>query len=35
VNEGLSIANIAGELAILAIWGSVSFLLSLKLFRWQ
>ncbi len=35
VNEGLSIASVAGELAILSIWGSVSFVLSLKLFRWQ
>ena len=35
VNEGLSIAGVAGDLAILMIWGSVSFVLSLKLFRWQ
>ena len=35
VNEGLSLANIAGELAILMTWGIVSFVLSLKLFRWQ
>ena len=35
VNEGLSLANVASDLAILMIWGSVSFGLSLKLFRWQ
>jgi ABC-type multidrug transport system permease subunit len=35
VNEGLTLANVAGELVILMVWGSTSFFLSLKLFRWQ
>jgi ABC-2 type transport system permease protein len=35
VNEGLSLADVASEIAILAAWGTVSFVLALKLFRWQ
>lgn len=35
VNEGLSLAAVAGEMAILTAWGIVSFVLSLRLFRWQ
>src|SRR5688500_6415278 len=35
VNEGLSLATVATEIAILATWGVASFILSLKLFRWQ
>jgi len=35
VNEGQSIAAVASEIAILTTWGVVSFVLSLKLFRWQ
>jgi ABC-type multidrug transport system permease subunit len=35
VNEGLSVAAVTTEIAILATWGLVSFVLSLKLFRWQ
>jgi ABC-type multidrug transport system permease subunit len=35
VNEGQSIAAVAPEIAILTTWGVVSFVLSLKLFRWQ
>ncbi len=35
VNEGLAITSVATEMAILATWGLVSFVLSLRLFRWQ
>jgi ABC-type multidrug transport system permease subunit len=35
VNEGLALSAVAGELAILAGWGLICFVLSLKLFRWQ
>ncbi len=35
MNEGASLAGISSELAILAGWGVVPFLLALKLFRWQ
>jgi ABC-2 type transport system permease protein len=35
INEGQSLAALASEIGILAIWGSVSFALALKLFRWQ
>jgi ABC-2 type transport system permease protein len=35
VNEGQAIATVAREIAVLATWGLVSFVLSLKLFRWQ
>jgi ABC transporter DrrB family efflux protein len=33
--EGASAARVAWRLAVLAAWGSVSFLLALKWFRWQ
>ncbi len=35
VNEGLSLAQVAPEVGILAAWGSASFVAALKLFRWQ
>jgi ABC-2 type transport system permease protein len=35
VNEGQAIATVAREIAILATWGLGSFVLSLRLFRWQ
>ena len=35
VNEGLTLTEVASELVILTGWGLVSFVLSLKLFRWQ
>jgi ABC-type multidrug transport system permease subunit len=35
VNEGVSLAGVAGEAAILAAWGAGSFLLALRVFRWQ
>jgi ABC-2 type transport system permease protein len=35
INEGLAIAAITTEIAILATWGVASFALSLRLFRWQ
>jgi ABC-2 type transport system permease protein len=33
--EGHGLAGVAGEAAILAAWGAVSFLLAVKLFRWR
>ncbi|WP_437586300.1 ABC transporter permease [Sorangium sp. So ce1000] len=33
--EGAPLAALAPELAVLAVWGVVSFALALKLFRWQ
>lgn len=33
--EGTGILALSGELAILAAWGVVSFLLALKIFRWE
>ena len=35
VNEGLALTAVTTEIAILATWGLVCFVLSLKLFRWQ
>jgi ABC-type multidrug transport system permease subunit len=35
VNEGRSLDGVLPQLAVLAGWGSLSFVLSLKLFRWQ
>lgn len=35
VNEGRSLSEVWPQMAILAGWGSVSFALSVKLFRWQ
>ena len=35
INEGQSITAVASETAILAGWGLISFILSLRLFRWQ
>jgi ABC-type multidrug transport system permease subunit len=35
VNEGVSLAALGQEIAILLTWGLVSFGLSLRLFRWQ
>ena len=35
VNEGRSLDSLLPQIAILAAWGSISFALSLKLFRWQ
>jgi ABC-type multidrug transport system permease subunit len=35
MNEGLGLVDLAGELGILLAWGSVSFALALRLFRWQ
>jgi ABC-2 type transport system permease protein len=34
-NEGRSLDAVLPQIAILAAWGSISFVLSLKLFRWQ
>ena len=33
--EGRTLAGIAGELAIMAAWGVVSFAVALRIFRWQ
>ena len=35
VNEGASLDRLLPQIVTLAVWGSASFLLSLKLFRWQ
>jgi ABC-type multidrug transport system permease subunit len=35
VNEGLGLAAVTREIAVLTTWGLVSFVLSLKLFRWM
>lgn len=35
VNEGQALATVATEIVILTTWGLVSFVLSLRLFRWQ
>ena len=35
VNEGMALTAVTTEMAILAAWGLVCFVLSLKLFRWQ
>jgi ABC-2 type transport system permease protein len=34
-NNGESLAGVAPDLGILALWGAASFLLALKLFRWR
>jgi ABC transporter DrrB family efflux protein len=34
VNEGATLAEVGGELAVLVVWGGVSFVAALKLFRW-
>ena len=33
--EGTGVATLLPEIALLALWGSVSFILAVKLFRWQ
>lgn len=33
--EGRGVVGVAGELAILAVWGIVAFAVALKIFRWQ
>lgn len=33
--EGKTVSAVAGEIAILAAWGAVTFLAALKIFRWQ
>ena len=35
VNEGTSLASVASEIAILTAWGGLSFVVALRLFRWQ
>lgn len=35
MNEGLSLTALAPEVGILVAWGGLSFLLALRLFRWQ
>jgi ABC-type multidrug transport system permease subunit len=34
-NDGQSLANVAPELGILALWGTLSFAVALKIFRWR
>jgi len=33
--QGASLASQSGQIAVLVIWGAVSFLLALKWFRWS
>ena len=33
--EGRSLAPIGAEILVMALWGAVSFVLALKIFRWQ
>ena len=33
--EGMGVVSLLPELALLAVWGTVSFLVALKVFRWQ
>jgi len=35
INDAASLAQIAGKLALLAAWGLVTFMIGLKVFRWQ
>ena len=35
VNEGRSLAELLPELGVMTVWGTASFALALKLFRWQ
>jgi ABC-type multidrug transport system permease subunit len=35
INEGQSLAAVSNEMLVLVAWGAVSFVLSLKLFRWH
>ena len=35
MNEGLSLAALMPQIVTLSLWGAISFVLSLKLFRWQ
>ena len=35
VNEGQSVGTVTTEIAVLATWGLISFVLALKVFRWQ
>ena len=33
--EGAGVVALLPELALLAVWGAVSFVVALKIFRWQ
>jgi ABC-2 type transport system permease protein len=33
--EGASVVTVGSELALLAFWGAISFLVALRIFRWQ
>ncbi|MCC6128920.1 MAG: ABC transporter permease [Acidobacteria bacterium] len=35
INEGASLGAVSGQLAILAVWGAVSFAIALWIFRWK
>ena len=35
MNDGASLAAVAGHLAIAAAWGLAAFLVALRLFRWR
>jgi ABC-type polysaccharide/polyol phosphate export permease len=34
INEGASLASQSGRLAVLLVWGGISFILALRWFRW-
>jgi len=35
VNEGRSVDTMLPQIAVLSLWAAISFVLALKLFRWQ
>jgi ABC-2 type transport system permease protein len=35
INEGMTLAAVSSEIAIMTAWGAISFVLALRLFRWQ
>ncbi|MEO7920878.1 MAG: ABC transporter permease, partial [Thermoanaerobaculia bacterium] len=35
MNEGKGLAAVAPQLAVLMVWGVVSFVIALKIFRWK
>jgi hypothetical protein len=35
INDAASLSQIASKLALLAVWGVVTFAIGVKVFRWQ
>jgi hypothetical protein len=35
INEGLSVSTQWPQILVLLLWGLISFLIALKIFRWQ